>query len=80
MSPIHKPLQTICFLDGSGQFIATFPAGWSPQMVARESYPKWPKHAGQGSIIAEAFRPYDYGCFPDTDILQLHFWMKLSSY
>ena len=28
----------------SGQFITTFPAGWSPQMVVivRESPPKWP--------------------------------------
>ena len=31
----------------SRQFIATFPAGWSPWMVvkSRESYPKWPKHS-----------------------------------
>ena len=30
--------------DLSGQFITTFPAGWSPQMVVivRESPPNWP--------------------------------------
>ena len=28
----------------SGQLIATFPAGWSPQKVVKSngSYPKWP--------------------------------------
>ena len=35
----------------TGQIIATFPAGWSPQMdpnggLVRESYTKWPKHSG----------------------------------
>ena len=33
----------VCWMD-TGQFITTFPAGWSPQMVVivRESLQKWP--------------------------------------
>ena len=38
----------------SRQFIATFPAGWSPQKgsFVRDSYPKWPKHSGEGFLIS----------------------------
>ena len=39
----HDPLKGV-YEKVSGQFITTFPAGWSPQMVVivRESPLKWP--------------------------------------
>ena len=51
-------------VDISKQFIVTFPAGWSPQQVVivKESFPKWPKHSGEGFLIncPDYFHLYEF--------------------
>ena len=51
---IHNLFDASKNLMLSRQFIATFPAGWSPQKVVKSKgirSPKWPKDSGQGFVI-----------------------------